>query len=224
MEGGRRVRGRCRGAGTGCPRDHREPGGRRNGARDGSRHAGRRDGRRRASGEGPGSPRIHGVARGRWLGEDVPLGLGGRDPGSPRRSDARRRCPRRSGRQERPRGRPAGPRQHERCGHRPSTRGSRRKGRHRGRRRSRRPPAVRPLELQRGAGSRRSCPGRGARGLGGSEASKAGWDLVALPPVLGLRRTREARTAMDAALGRPWFELLSPPPSVPGHEALQFLP
>jgi Fe-S oxidoreductase len=48
------------------------------------------------------------------------------------------------------------------------------------------------------------------------EASKAGWDLVALPPVLGLRRAREAGTAMDAALGRPWFELLSPPPSVPG--------
>jgi Fe-S oxidoreductase/anaerobic glycerol-3-phosphate dehydrogenase len=48
------------------------------------------------------------------------------------------------------------------------------------------------------------------------EAAKAGWDFVALPPVLGLRRAREAGTAMDAALGRPWFELLSPPPSVPG--------
>ncbi|OHD72122.1 MAG: hypothetical protein A2177_06170 [Spirochaetes bacterium RBG_13_68_11] len=48
------------------------------------------------------------------------------------------------------------------------------------------------------------------------EASKSGWDLVALPPVLGLRRAREAGSAMDAALGRPWFELLSPPPSVPG--------
>ena len=55
------------------------------------------------------------------------------------------------------------------------------------------------------------------------EASKSSWDLVALPPVLGLRRAREARSAMDAALGRPWFELLSPPPSVPGmrlHDSL----
>jgi Fe-S oxidoreductase/anaerobic glycerol-3-phosphate dehydrogenase len=56
------------------------------------------------------------------------------------------------------------------------------------------------------------------------EASTSSWDVVALPPVLGLRRAGEARSAMDAALGRPWFELLSPPPSVPGmrlHLALQ---
>jgi len=48
------------------------------------------------------------------------------------------------------------------------------------------------------------------------EAAASGCDVVALPPVLGLRRVNEARGAMDAALGRPWFELLSPPPSVPG--------
>jgi glycerol-3-phosphate dehydrogenase subunit B len=56
------------------------------------------------------------------------------------------------------------------------------------------------------------------------EASKSSYDVVALPPVLGLRRAVGARSAMDAALGRPWFELLSPPPSVPGmrlHLAMQ---
>jgi Fe-S oxidoreductase/anaerobic glycerol-3-phosphate dehydrogenase len=56
------------------------------------------------------------------------------------------------------------------------------------------------------------------------EASKSSCDVLALPPVLGLRRAGEARSAMDAALGRPWFELLSPPPSVPGmrlHLAMQ---
>ena len=56
------------------------------------------------------------------------------------------------------------------------------------------------------------------------EAAKAGWDLVALPPMLGLDRWKETAEIFNNVLGRSWFELLSAPPSVPGlrlHRALQ---
>ena len=55
------------------------------------------------------------------------------------------------------------------------------------------------------------------------EAAKADWDLVALPPVLGLEKWKETAQIFDNVLGRSWFELLSAPPSVPGlrlHRAL----
>ncbi len=48
-----------------------------------------------------------------------------------------------------------------------------------------------------------------------AEARRAGASMVAMPPVLGLERAEEVRAAL-AADGTVVFELLSPPPSLPG--------
>ena len=50
----------------------------------------------------------------------------------------------------------------------------------------------------------------------GEELGKGSFDTVALPPVMGLDAWQDVRGILDQALGAPWFELLSVPPSVPG--------
>ncbi len=56
-----------------------------------------------------------------------------------------------------------------------------------------------------------------AEGVGAAvKHAAAGFDAVALPPVMGLEAWQDVRRILDDALGLPWFELLSVPPSVPG--------
>jgi Fe-S oxidoreductase/anaerobic glycerol-3-phosphate dehydrogenase len=43
-----------------------------------------------------------------------------------------------------------------------------------------------------------------------------GWEVIALPPVLGLSRHERVVEVLDEALGDGWFETLASPPSVPG--------
>ncbi len=64
--------------------------------------------------------------------------------------------------------------------------------------------------------------GSWARAVGARVAAD-GFDVVALPPVMGLQAHEAGRRILQSELGVPWFELLGAPPTVPGMRLWQDL-